>query len=141
MTLMHPARDPNPSLHLAGSCRLSVGFMQALIELLSKPKDVVLDWTVGEGSTFWAGDFSGRFVIGLEDRPKFSDAAYANFLKIHARKTPEVAKGKGHREVGKEKEVVDLDEEEDKFADLLNFVAEDPTPNLEGGSNSQETLE
>lgn len=44
-TLICPAKDANLSLQLVGSCRLSIGFMQALIELLTLPKDLVLDWT------------------------------------------------------------------------------------------------
>lgn len=32
------------------------------------PKDVVLDYTIKDGSCFVVGDLCGRFVIGLEDR-------------------------------------------------------------------------
>lgn len=36
-------------MEFVGSARVSVGFMQTVIELLTKPGEVVFDWAVGEG--------------------------------------------------------------------------------------------
>ncbi|CAM6082147.1 unnamed protein product [Calypogeia fissa] len=69
------SKDQNPAFEFAGSARMSVGFMQRIIEYLTKPGDVVIDWTAGEGACFFAGDFCGRHVIGLEDRPIFDTTA------------------------------------------------------------------
>jgi hypothetical protein len=42
----------------AGAQRLSVGFMQTVMELLLVPRDIVLNWRVGEGTSFLAGENS-----------------------------------------------------------------------------------
>ncbi|CAM6082771.1 unnamed protein product [Calypogeia fissa] len=69
------SKDRNPAFEFAGSTRMSVGFVQRIIEYLTKPGDVVIDWTTGEGASFYAGDYCGRHVIGLEDRPIFDTTA------------------------------------------------------------------
>jgi hypothetical protein len=61
--------------NFAGGQRLTVGFMQTVMELLSVPGDIVLDWRVGEGTSFQAGEFSNRFVVGLEGRQEFKELA------------------------------------------------------------------
>ena len=76
----------------AGPARLSIGFMQSVIELFTVPGDLVMDWTVGVGNTFWAGEYCGRFVIGVESRELFEKEArraVADVLKRVDRKAPE----------------------------------------------------
>ncbi len=41
-----------------------------------------MDWTIGVGNTFWAGELSGRFVIGVEDREKFFDVASGALVEV-----------------------------------------------------------
>lgn len=41
---------------------------------------------MGEGCSFLAGDFSGRFVIGLEDRPAFGKFAADLLRSVYERK-------------------------------------------------------
>lgn len=72
-------------MQFAGACRVSVGFMQTIIELLTKPRDIVLDWVVGEGWTFYARDYSGRHVIWILDRVKFGDVATQSLTIVHER--------------------------------------------------------
>lgn len=73
-------------MEFAGSARVSVGFMQTVIELTTKPGEVVFDWAVGEGCTFFAGDYSGRHIIVLEDRCKFGDFSREALHVVHERK-------------------------------------------------------
>ena len=58
-----------------GGQRVTAGFMQSVIEMLSAPGDIVLDWRIGEGTSFRAGECSNRFVIGMEARPELKDFA------------------------------------------------------------------
>lgn len=55
-------------MKFAGSARVSIGFMQSIIEVLTKPGDIVFDWSIGEGWGYYAGDYCGRHVIGLDRR-------------------------------------------------------------------------
>jgi hypothetical protein len=41
---------------LGGGQRISVGFMQTSMELLTSPGDIVLNWAVGEGCAYHAGE-------------------------------------------------------------------------------------
>lgn len=126
--LMLPEGDE--SSDFAGPARLSVGFMQSILELLTAPGDIVMDWTVGVGSTFWAGDFSGRFVIGMENREQFVKVAARTLDEVHKRS----------KEVQKEKSIVvaqanPADDPDDD--DLFNFGA---GPNTPGSSSHTATL-
>jgi hypothetical protein len=53
-------------LHCGGQ-RISVGFMQTVMELLTSPGDIVLDWAVGEGCAYRAGELSNWYVAGMEN--------------------------------------------------------------------------
>jgi hypothetical protein len=74
----------------AGSQRVSVGFIQSVLELLTMPGDIVLDWGVGDGSTFLAGDLCNRFVVGAEDRSKFVALAERAMADVRRRVPPAV---------------------------------------------------
>jgi hypothetical protein len=52
---------------LGGGQWISVGFMQTIMELLTSPGDIVLDWAIGEGCAFRAGELSNLYVAGLEN--------------------------------------------------------------------------
>ncbi len=49
----------NVMLGFAKAAQPLVGFMQSILELLTVPGDIVMDWTVACGNTFWAGEYSG----------------------------------------------------------------------------------
>ena len=102
--------DGDSSTDRFGLCALSIGFMQSLVELFTIPGDVVLDWMAGLGHTFWAGEFSGRYVIGFDPRPDFKDACETAVETIHNRqkKVEENVDGKVDEKVdvkGKERSV------------------------------------
>jgi hypothetical protein len=97
--------NPNPALsnllglhhrgagigsEFAGFQRVSVSFMQSVIELLTDPGDIVLDWAVGDGSTFLAGDLCNRFVVGVENRKEFADLAERAIAEVRRKAAPEV---------------------------------------------------
>lgn len=46
------------------------------------PKDVVLDYTIGDGSCFVAGDLCGHFIIGLEDREVLGGCAEQHLVDV-----------------------------------------------------------
>jgi hypothetical protein len=60
---------------LGGGQRISIGFMQTIMELLTSPGDIVLNWAVGEGCTYRAGELSNWFVAGMKSRPTFYSLA------------------------------------------------------------------
>ena len=68
--ILYMGRDKNASSmgNFLGGQRVTAGFMQSVIEMLSEPGDIVLDWRVGEGTSFLAGECSNQFVIGMEGR-------------------------------------------------------------------------
>ncbi len=72
MGLDIPSEDPYPDL---GSCRLSIGFMQNVMEYLSRPGDIVVDWSVGNGSSFFVADLCGRHLLGMENRKRLVNFA------------------------------------------------------------------
>lgn len=71
----------------SGPCRLSVGFMQSVLELFTLPGDIVMDWTVGVGNTYLAGEYCGRFVIGVENRIEFLEVAKRVLKDLEKRET------------------------------------------------------
>lgn len=73
-------------MEFVGSARVCVGFMQTIIELLTKLGEVVFDWAVGEGCSFFVGDYSGHHIIRLEDRCIFGDFAQEALRVVHERK-------------------------------------------------------
>lgn len=81
-SVVYPQSDPCPKASFAGSYRLPVGFMQAVMELLTVPKDVVLDYTVGDGSSYVAGELCGRFIMGLEDREILGGCAEGRLVSV-----------------------------------------------------------
>jgi hypothetical protein len=72
----------NEEFELAGFECVSVGFMQNVFELLTEPGDIVLDWAVGGGASFIAGNFLNRFVIGAEGRSKFYSFAKSSLQTV-----------------------------------------------------------
>ena len=73
--ILHMGRDDSVSImgNFLGGQRVTAGFMQSVIEMLSAPGDIVLDWRIGEGTSFQAGECSNRFVIGMEGRPELKE--------------------------------------------------------------------
>jgi hypothetical protein len=91
----------NQKFKLAGFEQVSVGFMQTVFELLTKPGDIVLDWAVGGGASFTAGYFLNRFVIGADGRSKFSNFAKSSLQTVLEKMPPRTSApakktGKGH---------------------------------------------
>ncbi|CAM6096077.1 unnamed protein product [Calypogeia fissa] len=83
------SKDRNQAFESAGLARMSVGFMQRIIKYLTKPGDVVIDWTVGEGAAFYAIDYCGCHVIGLEDRPVFDTTTEVSMAMASMPRVPE----------------------------------------------------
>lgn len=130
LSLAIPEDSMGVDMHFAGSACVSIGFMQTIIELLTKPGDIVLDWAVGEGWSLYFGDYSGRHVIGLEDRTEFGDIATQAHMIVQDRHLVENAV---EEEPTREVEVPDsaattiLEDDiyailEDEDARLLNFL-------------------
>jgi len=46
------------------------------------PGDIFWDCTAVAGQSFLAGDYAGRFVVGLEDRPEIADFVAARLQTI-----------------------------------------------------------
>jgi hypothetical protein len=110
----------------AGACQISGGFMQMVIELLTIPRDIVLDWTVGEGSSYLAGDYCGRFVIGLEDRVEFEGEAQNVCERVNSidRSKKKVDKGKAVV-LCPSKAAKKSNEERDPFASIKTLGGEE----------------
>jgi hypothetical protein len=87
---LHHHREMGLGLEFAGSQRVSVGFKQSVLELLTMPGDIVLNWAVGDSSTFLAGDLFNSFVVGAEDRSKFVDLAERAMADVRRRVSPAV---------------------------------------------------
>jgi hypothetical protein len=104
------------SADFAGPMRLSVGFMQTVMELLTVPGDIFLDCNIGVGNTFWAGEFSGRFVIGMEEREQFVKEAAIVLRDISKREGKTVA-----QEKPREGKTINLEDSDDD--ELYNFRA------------------
>lgn len=127
ISLAIPKESSRSKMSFAGSARVSTGFMQTIIELLSNPGDIVFDWTVGEGCSFLAGDYSGRFVIGLEDRPAFGSLAEEFLKEVYDRKKgEEIAPEVSERAEETTRDLVDLDE--DPYAILGENDVRTPSP-------------
>lgn len=83
MMLFHNlSPEVNEELKFAGFERLSVGFLQSVFEMLTEPGDIVLDWAVGGGASFTAGEYSNRFVIGAEGRSRFMNIAKKSLERV-----------------------------------------------------------
>lgn len=82
-SLSIPPDNSGRDMRFAGAGRVSVGFMQTVIELLNHLRDVLFDWSVGEGVSYFSGDYCGRHVIGLEDRPVYRDSASEALREVH----------------------------------------------------------
>jgi hypothetical protein len=83
-------RETGLGWEFAGSQRISVSFMQSVIELLTRPGDIVLDWAVGDGLTFFARDLCNRFVVGFENRTEFTDLAERAIADVRRKAAPAV---------------------------------------------------
>jgi hypothetical protein len=59
--------ETEPNILHCGGQRISIGFMQTGMELLTSPSDVVLNWAVGEGCAYHAGELCNRYVAGMEN--------------------------------------------------------------------------
>ena len=80
---MHRGKgDGCPPFVSFGSLQLSVGFMQTLIELMTILGDIFWDCTAVDGQSFLAGDYAGRFVLGLEDHTDLADFVGARLQTI-----------------------------------------------------------
>jgi hypothetical protein len=91
MTLLHHpigSAEFNQEFEFAGFERVSVGLMQSVFEVLTQPGDIVLDWAVGGGASFTAGNFLNRFVIGAEQRSKFYNFAKNSLQTLLHKKPP-----------------------------------------------------
>jgi hypothetical protein len=117
MTLDLPSESHFPD---AGSARLSIGFMQTVIEFLSRPGDVVQDWSVGDGSSFYAGDFCGRHVIGMEERAIFKSSPEDAFQVVCEidRAPPKVILGEDQESEKEDGE--DGDDDDEKLFGFMN---------------------
>jgi hypothetical protein len=83
MMLLHNlSPEVNEEFKFAGFERLSVGFLQSVFEMLTEPGDIVLDWAVGGGASFTAGEYSNRFVIGAEGRSRFMNIAKKSLERV-----------------------------------------------------------
>lgn len=71
---------------------------------------------MGSGSTFIAGDLSGRFVIGLESRKEFTETAGKVFLDLIAEK--EIIAAKPLLPFG-------LKAKKDRLRSVLNFDSDE----------------
>ncbi len=80
--------------------------------MLTKEGDIVLDWTVGFGCTFWVGEYCGNFVIGLEERKDFDEVALSQLMKVFKRKSPNTPIKETIKE--KPKSVVEDDDDSDE---------------------------
>jgi hypothetical protein len=89
MILLHNLNislEVNEEFKFAGFERLSVGFLQNVFEMLTKPGDIVLDWAVGGGASFTAGKYSNRFVIRAAGRSRFIDIAKKSLKRLLQKK-------------------------------------------------------
>jgi hypothetical protein len=91
----------NEEFELKGFEQVSVGFMQTVFELLMEPGDIVLNWAVGGGASFTAGDFCNRFVIGAKGRSKLYYIAKSSLKTVLDKMPPRTSAGakktgKGH---------------------------------------------
>ena len=143
-----PLEEDQTAIPQTSMLTLSIGFMQQIMELFTVPGDVVLDMNVGLGNSFIAGDYSGRYVVGLEDRPRLSDFAAETCKKT-------LLRNEARRSILPQIDVIPLAEappvpeaSTDPFAALDDFapdaeVTVGPTPLLPGvpmlPSTSQES--
>jgi hypothetical protein len=82
--------------------------MTVVMELLTKPGDIIMDWAAAEGAAFSRGKFCNWFVCGLENWPNFFETADA---ALHEVVQPS-SKGAGSSRTGFEA-LANPDEEED----------------------------
>jgi DNA modification methylase len=68
-----------PALHPMGK---PVALLRYLIELFSRPGEVVLDSCMGGGSTGIAALLEGRSFIGIEKHRPFFDGAYSRLSDL-----------------------------------------------------------
>lgn len=123
ISLSHPPKNSGRDMSFSGSGRVSVRFMQTVIELLTRPGDVLFDWSVGEGVSFFAGDYCGRRVIVLEDRLVYGEAASEALRDVHSRNliVEAIADVSTHDLADERQLVVDIpedEEDEDPYAIL-----------------------
>jgi hypothetical protein len=91
MTLLHHpigSAEFNEEFEVAGFEQVSVGFMQSVFEVLIQSGDIVLNWAVGGGASFTAGNFLNRFVIGAEQRSKFYNFTKSSLQTVLHKKPP-----------------------------------------------------
>jgi hypothetical protein len=93
---------------LSGGQQRTPAFMTVVMELLTKPGDIIMDWAAAEGAACSGGKFCQRFVCGLEKRPNFFETAEA---ALHEVVQPS-SKGVGYSRTGFEA-LANPDEEED----------------------------
>jgi hypothetical protein len=88
--ILYMGKDPSASStgKFLGGQRLTVGFMQSVIQMLSEPEDIVLDWRVGEGTSFQAGECCNRFVVGMEGRPEFKELTQTGLESVVNKEIP-----------------------------------------------------
>jgi hypothetical protein len=52
---------------LGGRQQISVGLKQTIMELLTSPGDIVLDWAICKGCAYRAGELSNWYIAGTEN--------------------------------------------------------------------------
>ncbi|CAM6096687.1 unnamed protein product [Calypogeia fissa] len=111
-----------------------------IIEYLTRPSDVVLDWSVGEGSSYYVGDLCGRHVVGLEDRPIFDVTAEnamhsTSIACVPISEQPQLRIDSGAGPSGSK------DPEKKKLFDFFNFSSDDDKKTQQGDDKQQQDEE